>query len=167
MECPKRKTIRLQTYDYSTPGAYFVTICTQERCCTLSSVRRGDPCGRPSVELTEFGRVVERCFDEVSALYGAAFDAYVIMPNHIHFICRLDAERATARVAPTLGQIVGALKSLSANQCRKAGLHEKLWQRNYYEHVVRNENDYLENMTYIENNPAKWTEDRFYSDAPI
>ncbi len=84
------------------------------------------------------------------------------MPNHIHFICTIDQPRATARVAPTLGRIVGALKSLSANLCREAGLNGQLWQRSYHEHVVRNEKDYLEIWDYIDTNPAKWVEDRYY-----
>ena len=85
------------------------------------------------------------------------------MPNHIHFICTIDSPRETARVAPTLGRIVGALKSLSANQCREKGLKGKLWQRSYHEHVIRGEADYREIWEYIDTNPAKWAEDRYYT----
>ena len=70
--------------------------------------------------------------------------------------------RAATRAAPTIGQIVGAIKSISANRCREAGLSGKLWQRGYYEHVIRNEKDYLEICAYIENNPARWAVDRYY-----
>ena len=80
------------------------------------------------------------------------------MPNHIHFICRWDEKRATTRVAPTLGRIVGALKSITANQCRKADLEGPLWQRGYYEHVIRNDDDYQETCAYIDGNPARWVE---------
>ena len=159
---PERKQPRLPAYDYSAPGAYFVTICTQDRRCVLSSVRRGDPCGRPLVDLTVYGEIARNGLTKTEQLYGISFDIYAIMPNHIHFICRIDSARATARVAPTLGRIVGAYKSVVANECRRAGLSGKLWQRSYYEHVIRNERDYREIWEYIDGNPGKWAEDRYY-----
>ena len=158
MELPQRKNVRLQAYDYSTSAAYFVTVCTHDRRRLLSSIRRGDPCGRPQPCLTEYGRIIVKCMDEAASLYSVSFDNYVIMPDHIHFICRWDDDRATARVAPTLGRIVGALKSSAANQCRKAGLDGKLWQRGYYEHVIRSMQDYRETWEYIDGNPARWLE---------
>ena len=100
-EHPRRKQIRLPEYDYGTPGAYFVTICTQDRRCILSSIRRGDPCGRPELRLTAYGTIAERAFRSVEALYSVTFDSFVVMPNHVHFICRIKGGRATARVAPT------------------------------------------------------------------
>ena len=162
MEFPERKQLRLPEYDYSAPGAYFVTICTQDRRCILSAVRRGDPCGRPQVELSRYGKIAQESLTAVERLFGVHFDVHVVMPNHVHFICRIDAERATARVAPTLGRIVGAYKSIAANGCRKAGFAGKLWQRGYYEHVVRSETDYREVWDYIDGNPGKWTEDDYY-----
>ena len=162
MDLPKRKQIRLPDYDYGSPGAYFVTICTQDRRCILSDIRRGDPCGRPTLILTKYGIIVEQCLKQAENLYGVKSEPCVIMPNHIHFICTIDQPRATARVAPTLGHIVGALKSLSANQCREKGLAGKLWQRGYYEHVIRNEEDFRQIWDYIENNPARWVKDRYY-----
>ena len=162
LELPKRKQIRLPDYDYSTPGAYFVTVCTQDRRCILSSVRRGDPCGRPSVELSAYGTVIEPAMRQTAELYDIQIGHCVVMPNHIHFICVIEEPRAATRAAPTIGQIVGAIKSISANRCREAGLSGKLWQRGYYEHVIRNEKDYLEICAYIENNPARWAEDRYY-----
>ena len=164
MEIPKRRQIRLPDYDYSAPGAYFVTVCTLDRRCILSTVRRGDPCGRPSVELSVYGTIVEHSLRQTAELYGVSIVQTVVMPNHIHFICVIEEPLATARAkgAPTLGRIVGAIKSTSANYCRKEGLSGKLWQRGYYEHVIRNEKDYLEISQYIENNPARWIEDRYY-----
>lgn len=162
MDLPKRKQIRLPDYDYSALGAYFVTICTHDRRCILSSVCGGDPCGRPSLTLTEHGKLVEQCLKQTKNLYAVQIKPFVIMPNHIHFICLIGQTRATTRVAPTLGRIVGALKSLSANHCREKGLTGSLWQRGYYEHVIRNEKDYNEICEYIENNPARWVEDRYY-----
>ncbi len=162
IDLPKRKQIRLQDYDYSAPGAYFVTICTQDRRCILSEIRRGDPCGRPQMTLTQYGAIVSQCLEQVEARYGICINPSVIMPNHVHFICTIEETRATARVAPTLGRIVGAFKSLAANRCREGGLSGKLWQRSYHEHVIRNENDCREIWEYIENNPDRWAEDRYY-----
>ena len=162
MDLPKRKQVRLPNYNYSTPGAYFVTVCTEDRRCILSSIRRGDPCGRPNLDYTRYGQIVEQCLRQTENLFSVRLEPYVIMPNHVHFICTIDGERATARVAPTLGQIVGAWKSLCANQCRKAGLTSKLWQRGFYEHVIRNDSDYCEIWAYIDGNPARWAEDRYY-----
>ena len=164
-DLPKRKPLRLQQYDYSTPGAYFVTICTQDRRCILSEIRRGDPCGRPSLTLSPYGEIVAACIKHAAELYDVQISPFVIMPNHIHFICTMTPPRATARVAPTLGRIVGALKSLSANQCRDMGLKGKLWQRSYHEHVIRGEADYREIWEYIDANPAKWAEDRYYTEG--
>ena len=162
MELPKRKALRLPDYDYSAPGAYFVTICTRDRRWILSEIRRGDPCGRPFLTLTTYGECVERCIKLTSERYDIQISPFVIMPNHIHLLRTINQKRATARVALTLGRIVGALKSQSANRCREKGLEGKLWQRGYHEHVIRNERDYLEIWNYIDTNPAKWAEDRYY-----
>ena len=167
MDLPKRKQIRLPDYDYSAPGAYFVTVCTQDRRFILSSVRRGDPCGRPSLLLTKYGEIVEQCLEQTEVSLGFSLKPHVIMPNHIHFVCTIDQARATTRVAPTLGRIVGALKSLSANRCRETGLNGKLWQRGYHEHIIRNEDDLRQILECIENNPAKWAEDRYYTETPL
>ena len=161
MERPTRKSARLKKYDYSSPGAYFVTICTKDRRCILSSVRRGDPCGRPELELTQYGTILVQCLQKTEASHNIRLSPNMIMPNHVHFICWIDG-RATARVAPTLGMIVGSFKSLSANLCREAGLRGPLWQRSFYDHVVRNEEEYREIAEYINANPARWNEDRFY-----
>ena len=162
MELPTRKALRLPGYDYSQSGAYFLTICTEGRRCLLSSIRRGDPCGRPQVALTDCGRAAQEAFQRVEALCGVQFDCFVVMPNHLHFICRIDRERATARVAPTLGRIVDAYKSIVFNACKDL-TKGKLWQRGYYEHVIRNEADYREIWRYIDENPARWAVDRYYT----
>ena len=165
MDLPERKPIRLPDYDYSSPGAYFVTICTQGRRCVLSSIRRGAlrPCGRPDLRLSRYGKIAEQAFRRVEELYGVSFDVYVIMPNHVHCICRIGERRATARVAPTLGRIVGAYKSIVANGCQKAGWSGALWQRSYHEHVIRDEADLRAIWEYIDANPGKWAEDRYYT----
>lgn len=168
MPMEQRKQPRLEHYDYTAPGMYFVTICTENRRNLLSKVCRGDPCGRPPVALLPLGEIAEQVFEKVEKLYGVEFDCRVIMPNHIHFIVSLSGERATARVAPTLGNVVGAYKSIAANEWRKYCQENNIsagtpWQRNYYEHVIRNEQDLFEVRNYIQNNPLQWQLDELYS----
>lgn len=172
MDLPKRKQIRLQKYDYSKNGAYFVTICTANRNETLSCIRRGDPCGRPNVELTTLGEIAANTFDIISQSYPVNIDKYVVMPNHIHIIMIITQERATARVAPTLGDVIGAYKSIVATQwlkiCKeKDQIMGPIWQQNYYEHIIRNEKSYQEIWQYIDDNPAQWSEDEYFKGTPL
>lgn len=162
-----RRHPRLSGYDYSRNGAYFVTVCTAGRMQTLSRICRGDPCGRPRIDLLPLGKLAETAFSRVADLYGVTFDGYVIMPNHVHFVLVLPEARATARVAPTVGRVVGAYKSIVANEWRKMWERQgkragTVWQRGYYEHVVRCEADFLDILRYMEENPAKWLEDPYY-----
>ena len=165
MDHPVRKNLRLAKYDYSAPGVYFVTVCSCEKRCILATIRRGDPCGRPDHRLTEYGSILVQCLAETESLYGVTLSPFVIMPNHIHFLCHIGEQRATARVAPTLGRIVGAFKSLAANRCREAGLDGALWQRSFYEHIVRSDAEYREITEYIMTNPVRWAEDPYHSEA--
>ena len=172
---PRRKTIRLQNYDYSQNGAYFVTICTAHKRPLFGVVRRGDPCGRPPgpayVELSELGRIVESYLTEIPSHYpDVHLASYVIMPDHIHMILVLtqnQPQRAGQCPAPTeesdlscrrggtpgppaLPKIINAFKSLTT---RKAGT--SLWQRGYYEHILRNQQDFDEAAGYIAGNPVR------------
>ena len=165
MDLPRRKAIRLPEYDYSASGAYFVTICTHGRRCILSDVAVGaDVPGGPNLQLTDVGKTVEQYILSTDRLSGCHVDKYVIMPNHIHMILRIEsvgagAENGPPRAsAPTVSDAVGALKRLVN---RKTG--RDIWQRSFYEHVIRGENDYREIWDYIENNPARWAEDRYYA----
>ena len=166
-----RHSIRLKDFDYSSEGAYFVTICTENRECTLASVRRGDPRGRPKMELTELGRICNNMFFGIAAMYNIIISKYVIMPNHIHFILVISDEttsRATARVAPTVGEIVGGYKSIVTNlwlkKCKENDISMgEIWQQNYYEHIIRDKQDYMIKWNYIENNPMNWDKDEYNS----
>jgi len=162
-DLPKRKPVRLPEYDYAQNGAYFVTVCTHGRRPLFGRVRRGDPCGRPPIppytELSRFGRFAEEEILHLTQMEGISIPSYVVMPDHIHLLVQFD--RATARVAPTLGQIVGGYKSRVFRSCLALCKQEnavlgKLWQRSYYEHVIRSRENYLSCWEYIANNPAKW-----------
>ena len=91
------------------------------------------------------------------------FDTFVIMPNHIHLLVTIREGAGGARASPTLYDAVRAIKSMSTRASRPYLQTESLWQRSYHEHVIRNETAYRQIWEYIENNPAKWAEDRYYT----
>ncbi len=160
MEYHERKNIRLPGYDYSRAGGYFVTVCTEGRRCILSRVLPGNKFVRADVQLSELGTLAVEMLSEVSAKTGIIVNDYVIMPNHIHMILLIQGENAGV----TIGRFVGAFKSLTLyhwrNICNQRGIQMgKIWQRNYYEHVLRNEMDYREKLRYIDENPDAWDED--------
>lgn len=169
-----RKPTRLRKFDYSRPGAYFVTVCVQGRACLFGEIV-GEVM-RPN----DIGRMVRAVWGELPQHFpGIGPDEFVVMPNHVHGIILLGSALdvgaplvgartgAGTRPAPTLGSIVGAFKSLSTNGYIR-GVKEfgwpafdgKLWQRNYYEHIIRNEHELNSTREYIENNPLQWALDR-------
>ena len=242
----ERKNPRLRGWDYGAGGTYFVTFCTSAHRPVLSSIRRGDPCGRPPLVLTPLGE----CVAEAIALTGVRVEHQVIMPNHVHLLLTLEraatraaptgagmqaaariapadgqtrvaarivptgagtqadarvaptdsGTRADARIAPTgrgtqadarvaptgagtqadarvaptdsgpraateLGRLVGTVKSRSVHLAAGRGLEAgRLWQRGYYDHIVRRENDFLRIWTYIDNNPLRWELDCYYTE---
>lgn len=163
MDMPRRKQIRLQNYDYSTPGAYFVTICTHERRCMLSNITVGEGLAPPVVTLSPIGKTVEEQIQALPQRYlTIRIDNYVIMPNHIHLIVSLHEDAGGASPSPTLFDVVRVLKSLTTRLSRILLGDLPLWQRSYHEHVIRNKDDYKQIWDYIENNPARWADDRYY-----
>ena len=163
MELPKRKPVRLPDYDYSSPGAYFVTVCTHDRRCLLSDIDVGEGLAPPESRLSAIGRIVGRQIRDIPQRYPCVkIDKSVIMPNHIHLIVSIQETAGGASPSPTLFDVVRVLKSMTTRLSRPLLGEETLWQRGYYEHVIRNENDYREIWEYIDNNPAKWAEDRYF-----
>jgi len=153
-----RRPTRLPRFDYGSPGAYFVTVCTHGHRCVLSRISVGEGlCALPMVALTDIGLKVEQAIVYIDRAYpGIRVEKYVIMPNHVHLLVRVEA-REGGRGGPPLQQIIGRMKSYTTHQF--GGM---LWQRSFYDHVIRCERDYLEIWRYIDENPAKWAEDRFY-----
>ncbi|MDR2015537.1 MAG: hypothetical protein LBP99_07980 [Azoarcus sp.] len=215
----RRRSIRLKGYDYSQAGAYFITICTQDRACLFGEIADGE------MRLNDAGRmVVSQWSAQTNRFPVVRLDAFVAMPNHIHGILWIESDvtdghpddfvgaglvpahagvrthvsdgattdgattdgattnratanrattnrattnRATTRVAPTVGDIVGTFKSLTTvaytrgvEQSGWPGFHGKLWQRNYYEHIIRDDNALSRIRQYIIDNPAQWAVDR-------
>ena len=147
MERPQRKQNRIENYDYSQNGAYFITICTQDRRPILSNIVGDDAHIVPK----PFGRVVEKYICNAPEI-----KKYVIMPDHIHIIIRLDngsmwASTPTDKKYNRVASIVRSIKTLTTKE-----IGVPIFQRSYYDHVIRNQQDYNEIWEYIENNPLKW-----------
>jgi putative transposase len=166
-----RRSIRLKWYDYASPGAYFVTLCTQGHRCLFGEVVDG------LVDLNDAGWMVERWWNELPRKFSSIqIDTFVVMPNHFHGIIVIvggnvqDRHGAHTQVRPYervgLGRVVQWFKTMTTNAYMH-GVHEfgwprfqkRLWQRNYFEHVARNEDDLLAIREYVVNNPARWLED--------
>jgi REP element-mobilizing transposase RayT len=175
-----RRSIRLKGYNYSRPGVYFVTICTEDRECLFGEIVGGE------MHLNDAGRMVREIWNELPHRFPhIQLDRFIIMPNHMHGIivinetidCRGEScirpmiegdhkDRPYGTRPKTLGRILQAYKSITTyryvrgiNENHCPPFRKRLWQRNYYEHVVRNEDEMNRIREYILNNPAHWPED--------
>ena len=160
MELPKRKQNRLSEYDYSTPNAYFITVCTDNR-KNLFWKDVGAIIDRPqNVPLTSLGVIVRQSIDDIPKHYPAiTVDHSVIMPNHIHLLLQINTDvDGRSMIAPTISTVVRLMKGAVSKQ---AGF--SVWQKGFYDHVVRNDYDYQEIWNYIEGNPGKLAEDKLYT----
>ena len=149
---PKRKNLRLKDFDYSSKGCYFVTICTHNRQKLFGEIVGATLCGRPVQMIEKWLLEVEHKFTDVKIC------EYVIMPDHIHFILSKTGDHAGS----PLRDIIGWFKTMTTNEyIRKVREKEyppfnnKIWQRDYYEHIIRDESDFLEKAKYIQNNIYK------------
>lgn len=162
MELPKRKPNRLPHFDYSTAGAYFITICTQDRKNLLCTIVGGGALNAPAVFLTETGRIIEKYIHSGSKIPGIQVDKYVIMPNHVHLILFLDGTSPTASATAANAAIPHFVSTLKRFCHRDAGT--QIFQRSYHDHIIRGEKDYQMIWQYIDSNPAFWNQDCFYSE---
>ena len=162
MDLPKRKSTRLKNYDYSSCGAYFITICTQNKEKILSHIV-GE--GFPLPKLSPKGEKADKLINFIPEKYEhITVDKYVIMPNHIHFLLSIKNQNGRGNPSPTIENVIGWFKYQSTKEINAAfGTSGKtIYQRSFYDHIIRNEQDYKEIWNYIENNPIKWQEDCFY-----
>ena len=175
----RRRSIRLKGYDYSQGGAYFITICTQNRECSFGDIMDG------RMGLNDAGQMIERWWNELMGKYPhIKIDAYIVMPNHFHGIIIVGATLCGRpeiinrqphhqigqphRVAPTIGEIIDWFKTMTINEYIRGvkqhnwqPFHGKLWQRNYYDRIIRNEKELNQIREYIFNNPFQWAEDEY------
>jgi putative transposase len=171
-----RRSIRLREYDYTQPGAYFVTICTQERACRFGKMVNGE------MRSNALGKIVcEEWFKSADVRPNVALhrDEFVLMPNHIHGIIWIVSDDdvatvgATRRGAPTttpprgpasdsVGAIIGQFKSAATKRinAQRGTPGAPVWQRNYYEHIIRDEESLNRIRQYILDNPRRWAYDR-------
>lgn len=179
----RRKQIRLQNCDYSQTGVYFVTICTHNREMLFGDIVDGGmvytDCGKIAVEEihhTNQQREKDNIF----------ISDYVIMPNHVHMIVNIVGTRLAVSVQPqfeafskptkkSLSSVIRSYKSAVTNRIHRIEAdghgkpcpYIKVWQGRYYDHIIRDEQDFYKISEYIENNPSKWEEDRFYMKTEV
>ncbi len=172
-DLPKRKSTRLKDFDYSSIGAYFVTICVRDRMHILSEIVKTDltatyktnnsavgeglappeitvklkPCGEIAKEQLQ---LIETRFQNVTV------EDYVIMPDHIHAVIFLHEKAGEASPSPTLDDVICAFKSLASRSCKQKYGIEKMFQRSSAEHIVRDREDYETRRKYIYENPKRW-----------
>jgi len=161
----KRRSIRLQGYDYSQAGAYYFTICTRDRECLFGEVVDGQ------MRLNQTGQIIHTVWDSLPQFYvGCELDAFLIMPNHLHGVIvigepvgaihesPLPPVRIADRRRMLLSKILGRFKMVSAKQINilQATQGKPVWQRNYYEHVIRDDRSLNRIRQYIADNPAQW-----------
>ena len=159
MDLPKRKSTRLQNYDYSQNGAYFITICTKYRKKILSNIIVGTPLPgcpqKPCVELLWHGEIADQYIRQMDAFYEhLSVDQYVVMPDHIHLLITIHGGHPGTGVPTRTSEIARFIGSLKRFCNKEYG--ENVWQPRYYDHIIRNQEDYNEIWEYIENNPLKW-----------
>ncbi len=157
MNLPKRKPTRLKEYDYGTPGAYFITICTHNRQCVLSKIVVGEGlCALPQNTLTPIGNEIKKSIQYINDNYiGITIDKYVIMPNHIHLIVNINNSGGHGN--PPLQDIIGQLKSYTTNK-----FGNTLWQRSFHDHIIRGDVDFQKIWEYIDTNVLRWEKDCYY-----
>ena len=165
-EKQERKATRLPEYDYSGAGAYFVTICTKNRRCILSKIVGAGVLDSPKVVLTKYGNIAEKQIQVMDELYeNLSVDKYVIMPNHIHLLVRIlcvaDVRGSSGTPTPTYNSHISRFVSTFKRYCNKQ-CNDQIWQRGFYDHVVRNDDDYDVIWQYIDDNTIKWELDKFY-----
>ena len=172
-DLPTRKRNRLENYDYSSCGAYFITVCTLERqnyfwksihtARENENITVGATIGRPpNIELSPYGKIVYDAIHNISFIYPAlSVESYVIMPDHIHLLLRIRADECgRPMVAPTVARVVKQLKGYVSKR-----VNTTIWQKSFYDHIIRNREDYEEHIRYIYENPIHWYYDELNTES--
>jgi len=181
-----RRSIRLKGYDYSQAGLYFITICCYDRVCLFGEIVGAENNESSKMALNDAGKIANQCWMEIPKHFpNSVLHKHIIMPNHVHGIIELKSEPVGAENFPpnkngandynrandysplrspskTIGSIVRGFKIGVTKWFRNNTYYKTIWQRNYHEHIIRNEKSYKTISEYIINNPAKWQYDKFY-----
>ncbi len=172
MQKHNRKSIRLKGYDYSQPGHYFITICTHQRAHLFGGVRGG------KIVLNAMGVVADECWRAIPVHYpNVRLDAYVIMPNHVHGVVEImdvgaqnfvplqsdgKINRFGKIIPRSVSTIIRGFKTGVTKWAREDTDVHPVWQRNYYEHIIRDDDALNRIREYIRNNPAEWRNDDYF-----
>lgn len=173
---PQRKNIRYHGFDYSSNGAYFITVCTLNRRNILSKVGDGASTSRDddyNFYLTSYGKIVEKYLLSSENIKNVKVDKYVIMPNHIHVIFFIRNEDSITAPSPNefrdveapsptnmmIPHVISAFKRLCIKE-----IGENIFQRSYYDHIIRDNDDYVRCKNYILQNPRNWRLDELYTE---
>ena len=178
MERNSRKSIRLKGYNYANENFYYITICVKEKRCDLGRIHGG------IMELSDIGKITDLFWKEIPSHFpNTILDEYIIMPNHLHGIIQLNphstnvgVEYIQPDIQPDIPQnestfqnvqknsipsIIRSFKAAVTRWCNKNKCEYFQWQRNYYEHIIRTEEDYFRIKKYIQANPLKWNDDEY------
>jgi REP element-mobilizing transposase RayT len=176
---PVRRSIRLPGFDYSSANWYYVTICTKQHEQLFGDVVDGDPvdgdivgAGRdppaptnksPYISLNNCGKIVMNVWNSLPQHHSVTLDAFQIMPNHMHGIIVIN-HTGGSRPAPTLATIIGMFKSQCTKNIRQipGNQNKVVWQRNYYEHIIRDAGELTHVRQYIRDNPKNWKNDKLF-----
>lgn len=175
---PSRKRTRWKEHDYNSNGIYFITICTENRQQILSRVVGGNAFAAshtnpamndvsfdtPHIVLLHHGQIANKYLKQLDYYYDhIEIKRYVIMPNHIHFIISISESEtdstSTTKQHSTISRFVSTFKRF----CNRE-FGENIWQRGFFDHVIRNQEDYLEHLKYIRTNPDRWFYDELYGE---
>lgn len=162
---PDRKLNRLKGYDYSQNGYYFVTICTKNRQEFFGEIKNGE------LTLNEYGKITKKCWREIPDHFpNVILDEFIIMPNHIHGIviiknndegnknfCSLPWQ---TKLSKSLSSIIRGFKIGVTKYFREKNNDEFVWQKSFYDHIIRNEKSLFNIRKYVQNNPFKWTSEQ-------
>jgi REP element-mobilizing transposase RayT len=173
-----RKSIRLKGYDYAQEGLYFITICCQDKAQLFGEIMNGE------MILNECGEIADKCWMEIPEHFpNVELHEYIIMPNHVHGIIEIKFKSNVPTVIPsvatvatvgannhsplrspskTIGSMVRGFKIGVTKWMRQNTNVYDVWQRNYYDNIIRNDQSYQRISNYIQNNPKNWKEDKFY-----
>lgn len=175
---PKRKPTRIPGYNYSQNGAYFITICAENHRYVfgnfekklISNNNSADITGIvgdgvydiPSMKFSYIGNIVDKYIKFMNEKYDfISVDNYVIMPNHIHLLISVTSEKRLSQAPTPTNNMIPKFISLFKRYCNRE-IGYNIFQRSYYDHVIRNEKDYLIHYEYIETNPIKWETDDYF-----
>lgn len=149
-----RKRNRLQGYNYSTDNYYFITICTHNKMCIFGEPRK----------LNELGKIAESCILQIQKYYPPVrVDQYIVMPNHIHMILAFEGADQ-GLLHPDVSKVVGQYKMSVTKKIRVMLPNYYVWQRSFYDRIIRNQKEYEAIWNYIEYNDQKWNEDQYYKE---